>query len=163
MINYPFVYPSAKENAPDVFKVMKAAKYPQVEASIPSAPPLGGINIGVSSFSENKDLAFDAIECLIQPENQLATATAGGLPPVREDLYDEKEIETIYPGFSQIVRQSIADAAARPSESPAYQDISLAIQSAIHPTTDIDPQDPSATYDQLREKLEQAINREGLL
>ena len=30
-INYPFVYPSAKENAPDIFKVMKAAKYPQVD------------------------------------------------------------------------------------------------------------------------------------
>ena len=28
MINYPFVYPSAKENAPDVFKQMGAAKLP---------------------------------------------------------------------------------------------------------------------------------------
>ena len=82
---------------------------------------------------------------------------------MREDLYDSKEIEEIYPGFSQIIRDSIADGAARPSESPAYQDISLAIQDAIHPTTDIDPEDPGATYDELQEKLEQAINREGLL
>ena len=52
MINYPFVYPSAKENAPDVFKVMKAAKYPQVDPSLPSTPPLGGINLGVSAYSE---------------------------------------------------------------------------------------------------------------
>ena len=82
---------------------------------------------------------------------------------MREDLYDSKEIKKVYPGFSQIIRKSIADAAARPSESPAYQDISLAIQTAVHPTTDIDPEDPSATYDDLRELLEQAINREGLL
>ena len=163
MINYPFVYPSAKEEAPDLFKVMKAAKYPAVDEGTPSAPPLGGINLGVSAYSQNQDLAYEAIECLIQPENQLATATAGGLPPVREDLYDTKEIDEIYPGFSQIIRDSIADGAARPSESPAYQDISLAIQDAIHPTTDIDPEDPGATYDELQEKLEQAINREGLL
>jgi multiple sugar transport system substrate-binding protein len=163
MINYPFVYPSAEENAPDVFKVMKAAKYPQVDPGIPSAPPLGGINLGVSAFSENKDLAYQAIECLIEPENQIATASAGGLPPVREDLFDTKDIEKVYPGFSQIIRKSIADAAPRPSESPAYQDISLAIQDAIHPTTDIDPNDPSSTYDDLRSNLEDAVNREGLL
>jgi multiple sugar transport system substrate-binding protein len=162
-INYPFVYPSAKENAPDIFKVMKAAKYPQVDEGIPSAPPLGGINLGVSAYSENQDLAFEAIECLINPESQIDTAVAGGLPPVREDLYDSKEIQEAYPGFSDLIRQSIDDAAARPSESPAYADISLAIQEAIHPTTDIDPDDPGATYDQLRDLLEQAVNREGLL
>ncbi len=80
MINYPFVYPSAEENAPDIFKVMKAAKYPGISPDIPSAPPLGGINLGVSAFSENKDLAFEAIECLVGAENQIATADAGGLP-----------------------------------------------------------------------------------
>ncbi len=163
MINYPFVYPSAKENAPDIFKVMKAAKYPQVDPSLPSAPPLGGINLGVSAFSENQDLAFQAIQCLIKPENQIATAVAGGLPPVREDLFDSPEIKKAYPGFSDLIKQSIEDAAARPSESPAYQDISLAIQEGIHPTTDIDPNDPGATYDELRGLLEDAINREGLL
>ena len=163
MINYPFVFPSAEAEAPDIFKVMKAAKYPAIDAGTPSAPPLGGVNLGVSAFSDNQDLAWKAVECLVGAENQLATAEAGGLPPVREDLYDSKEIEKVYPGFSQIIRESIADAAARPSESPAYQDISLAIQGAVHPTTEIDPEDPGATYDQLRELLEQAINREGLL
>ena len=163
MINYPFVYPSAEAEAPDIFKVMKAAKYPAIDPGTPSAPPLGGVNLGVSAFSENQDLAWKAVECLVGAENQLATAEAGGLPPVREDLYDSKQIEKVYPGFSQIIGESIADAAARPSESPAYQDISLAIQNAVHPTTEIDPDDPSATYDELRELLEQAINREGLL
>jgi multiple sugar transport system substrate-binding protein len=163
MLNYPFVYPSAEAEAPDIFKVMKAAKYPQVDASRPSAPPLGGINLGVSAFSENKDLTFEAIECLIQPENQLEIASAGGLPPVREDLYDEKEINEVYPGFAALIRDSINDAVPRPSESPAYQDISLAIQRAVHPTTEIDPQDPATTYEDLRDLLEQAINREGLL
>jgi multiple sugar transport system substrate-binding protein len=162
-INYPFVYPSAQENAPDIFKVMKAAKYPAVDPGTPSAPPLGGINLGVSAYSENQDVAWEAVKCLVQADNQIAIATSGGLPPVREDLYDSKEIEKVYPGFSQLIRQSIEDAAARPSESPAYQDISLAIQEALHPTTDIDPDDPGPTYEELRDLLEKAINREGLL
>jgi len=163
MINYPFVYPSAEGEAPEVFKVMKAAKYPRVDRNRPSAPPLGGINLGVSAFSENKELAFEAIECLVQPQNQLEIAGAGGLPPVREDVYDSKQIDEVYPGFAGLIRSSIETAVPRPSESPAYQDIALAIQRAVHPTTDIDPEDPAPTYEDLRDKLEQAIKREGLL
>ena len=162
MVNYPFVYPSAEENAPKIFEQMEAAKYPRVTEDEPSAPPLGGINIAVSSYSAKADEAFDAIECLIQPENQIAIAKAGGLPPVREDIYDRPEIEDVYPGFADLIRQSIQDAAPRPSESPAYQDLSLAIQRAIDPT-EIDPDNPTPTYEELRKRVEQAVKREGLL
>ena len=163
MVNYPFVYPSAKEGAPEIFKNMGAAKYPKVERDIDSRPPLGGINLGVSSFSKKKDLAFEAIQCMIKPENQITIAELGGLPPVREDVYDQPEIKKIYPGFAQLIRESIADAGPRPSESPAYQDLSLAIQRGVHPVTEIDPQDPQETYDRLRDLVERAIKREGLL
>ena len=163
MINYPFVYPSAKENAPEVFKNIGAAKYPRVDADKESRPPLGGINIGVSSFSKNKDLAFEAIECMVKPENQTTIAEMGGLPPVREDIYDSPEIEKIYPGFANLIRESIADAGPRPSESPAYQDLSLGIQRGVHPVTGINPDNPDETYKTLRDFVEQAIKREGLL
>jgi len=163
MINYPFVYPSAKSNAPDVFKVMGAAKYPQVDADKPSKPPIGGINIGVSAYSKHPKEAFAAVECLVKPENQLEVAKLGGLPPVRSDVYDKPEIDSIYPGYADVVRDSIKDAAPRPSESPAYQDLSLAIQRAVHPTTQIDAQDPGPAYDKLRDYVQKAIDRKGLL
>src|SRR3712207_7635292 len=51
-----------------------------------------------------------AIECMVKPENQLTIAEMGGLPPVREDLYDEPEIEKIYPGFAEQIRESISTA-----------------------------------------------------
>ena len=162
-INYPFVYPSAKENAPDVFKQMGVAQFPAVDAGRPSKPPIGGINIGVSSFSKHKAQAFAAIECLVKPENQLEVATLGGLPPVREDLYDQPEIDKVYPGFADQIRDAIRNAAPRPSQSPAYQDLSLAIQRAVHPTTKIDPRNPQDTYDTLRDNVEKAVKREGLL
>ena len=163
MINYSFVYPSAKSNAPDIFKQMAAAKYPQVDPSKPAKPPIGGINIGVSAYSKHPAEAFAAAQCLVKPENQLQVAELGGLPPVRSDLYDQPEIEKAFPGFAQVVKESIESAAPRPSESPAYQDLSLAIQRAVHPTTDIDPANPQAAYDKLRDYVQKAIKREGLL
>jgi multiple sugar transport system substrate-binding protein len=162
MLNYPFVYPSAKENAPDVFKQMEATTYPAVVEGEPSAPPLGGINLGISKFSENSDLAFEAAACMVQPENQLTAATLGGLPPTNEDAYDSKEIEEAYPGFSDLIKTSIENAAPRPV-TPAYTDLSLAIQSALHPIGDVDPEDVTEVYDSLKEYVEQAVKREGLL
>ena len=164
MINYPFVYPSAKSNRPKtVFPHMAEARYPQVDPSKPSKPPIGGINIGVSAYSKHPQEAFAAVRCLVRPENQLEVATLGGLPPVRSDLYDRPAIRKIYPGFSDLIRTSIQGAAPRPSISPAYQDLSLAIQRALHPTTKIDPDNVEPTYDELRDKVRQAIKREGLL
>jgi multiple sugar transport system substrate-binding protein len=175
MVNYPYVYPSAKGNveaqksaagrrrARQVFENMRAAKYPQVEADRPSKPPIGGINVGVSKFSRHPAEAFAATECLVRPENQIEVAKLGGLPPVRADLYDRPELKRIYPGYADVIRRSIQDAAPRPSESPAYQDLSLAVQRAVHPTTKIDPRDPEPTYDELRDKVEKAVKREGLL
>jgi multiple sugar transport system substrate-binding protein len=161
MLNYPFVYPSAKENAPDVFKQMEAAIYPAIDAGKPSRPPLGGINLGVSAFSDNKELTYEAIKCLVQPDNQLTAATLGGLPPTNEDVYASKKIEEPYPGFSDLIKESIDNAAPRPV-TPAYTDLSLAIQRSLHPPGDIDPADVQAKYDELVEAVEKAVNREGL-
>jgi multiple sugar transport system substrate-binding protein len=162
-INYPFVYPSAKENNPEVFKQMGAAQFPAVEAGKPSKPPIGGINIGVSAYSKHQAEAFAASECLVKPENQLEVAKLGGLPPVREDLYDRPEMQQVYPTFVNQIRDAIKNAAPRPSQSPAYQDLSLAIQRAVHPTTNIDPKNPAAAYEKLRDNVEKAVKREGLL
>lgn len=159
-LNYPFVFPAAKENAPEVYEQMAAAKYPRVDASRPSNPPLGGFNLGVSSFAKDPDRAWDAIECLVSERNQLEVTKLEGLPPVRPDLFGRKPVREAYPGFADTVRESIEDAEPRPSESPAYQDVSLAIQRALHPLTKLDP---AKAYDELREKVQQAIDREGLL
>lgn len=164
MLNYPFVYPSAKSNAPDVFKQIAAAKYPQVDPNLPSKPPLGGINVAVSSYSKHQAKAWEAIKCLVKPDNQLAIAKAGGLPPVSSQVYDDPELDkTVYPGFANLIKSSIEDAGPRPSESPAYQDLSLAVQAGVHPVTGIDPNDPQAAYNKLKDKVQQAVDRKGLL
>jgi multiple sugar transport system substrate-binding protein len=162
MLNYPFVYPSAEENAPDVFKNLGQAPYPRVDENRPSAPPLGGINLGVAAYSNHKEQAFEAIKCLRQPENQIEIATKGGLPPVNEGLYDEDQIDEVYPGFAKLVREAIDDAAPRPV-TPAYQDLSLSIQRTLHPVGDIPIDEVGERVEELRERVETALNVEGVL
>jgi multiple sugar transport system substrate-binding protein len=161
MLNYPFVYPSAKADAPSIFKNMGFARYPRVVPSKPSRPPLGGINLGVSAYSTHQPQAFEAIRCLVQPSNQIIAAKLGGLPPTDRKVYSTKAVRSAYPGFANLIKTSIEAAAPRP-RTPAYQDVSLAIQDSVQPPDSIDPNDPGSAYDTLKGNLEDAVARRGL-
>ncbi|HEU4736213.1 MAG TPA: ABC transporter substrate-binding protein [Solirubrobacterales bacterium] len=162
MTNYTFAYASASEEAPEIAKKMGFARFPGIDADRPSKPPLGGFNLAVSSFSENKDIAFDAATCLAEGKSQLTATELDGLPPSRSDLYATKLVTEAYPGFAELVKRSIEDAGPRPSTA-AYQDVSLAVQRSLHPPDKIDPEDASSVYEELRSNLEDAVKREGLL
>lgn len=162
MVNYTFAYGSAKENAPKVAENMGAARYPGIVEGRESKPPLGGFNLGISSFSEKADLAYEAANCLTAPAQQLVVTELDGLAPARADLYDDPKVKKAFPGFADLVRESIRSAGPRPV-TPAYQDVSLSIQSALHPPTKIDPRDVKPTYDELKDKVEKGVKREGLL
>jgi multiple sugar transport system substrate-binding protein len=162
MTNYTFAYASASEEAPEIAKVMGFARFPRVDASRPSKPPLGGFNLAVSSYSENKDVAFDAAACLAGRESQLTAVELDGLPPSRSDLYTSKVVTEAYPGFAALVKESIEGSGPRPTTA-AYQDVSLAIQRTLHPPDEIDPEDASSVYEELKSNLEDAVKREGVL
>jgi multiple sugar transport system substrate-binding protein len=158
MVNYPFIYPSAKENAPDVFEEIGAARYPGISADEPSKPPLGGINLAVGAFSKAPKEAFDAAMCLRRPENQLLATELGGLPPTQEDLYASDEVKKAYPEFAPLMLESIKAAAPRPA-TPAYSDVSLAVQTVLHPPDSV----TAAKAGELRDTIRKALKSEGLL
>ena len=162
MTNYTFAYASAQAEAPEIGKNMGFARFPEVEPGTPSKPPLGGFNLAVSSYSENKDVAFDAAACLAGEQSQLTAVELDGLPPSRSDLYTDKVVTKAYPGFAELVKESIENSGPRPT-TPAYQDVSLAVQRSLHPPDKIDPEDTESIYDELKENLEDAVKREGLL
>jgi multiple sugar transport system substrate-binding protein len=162
MTNYTFAYASAQSEAPDIGKNMGFARFPEVVAGTPSKPPLGGFNLAVSSFSKNKDVAFEAAACLADEKSQKTAVELDGLPPSRSDLYATKEVQKAYPGFANLVKESIEGAGPRPT-TPAYQDVSLAVQRTLHPPDKIDPDDASSIYDELKSNVEDAVKREGLL
>jgi multiple sugar transport system substrate-binding protein len=162
MTNYTFAFASAQSEAPEIGKEMGFARFPRVDPSKPSKPPLGGFNLAVSAFSDNKDVAFDAAACLAGKDSQLTAVELDGLPPSRADLYTDKAVTKAYPGFAQLVKESIEAAGPRPT-TPAYQDVSLAVQRSLHPPDKIDPEDTESIYDELKSNLEDAVKREGLL
>ena len=162
MTNYTFAYASAAAEAPDIGKVMGYARFPQVDPNTPSKPPLGGFNLAVSAFSENKDVAFEAAACLANKESQKTAVELDGLPPSRSDLYTDKVVTKAYPGFAQLVKESIEGSGPRPT-TPAYQDVSLAVQRSLHPPNKIDAEDTESIFDELKENVEDAVKREGLL
>jgi multiple sugar transport system substrate-binding protein len=151
-VNYPFVYPSAAALGGDFQKNMGWARYPRTEKDKPSRPPLGGINIGVSKYSETPDLAFQAAECIANEKHQGDAAELGGLPPTTEAVYNTAQVKKAYP-FADLLRQSIEAAAPRPV-TPAYSDISLAIQKTYSPPDGIDP---NGIVQELKDRIEKAV------
>ena len=149
-VNYTFIYPSAEAIEGFQDKI-GWARYPRTDKDKESRPPLGGLNIAVSEFSENQDLAFEAAECLASPEHQALSAELGGLPPTTESVYDDPKVQKAFP-FADELRESIDAAAPRPV-TPAYSDISLAIQKTYHPPDAIDP---DGLAERLRDRIDKA-------
>jgi trehalose/maltose transport system substrate-binding protein len=150
-INYPYIYPSAAPLKGGFQKKIGWARWPAVDPGRPSRPPLGGINLGVGGFSKHPALAFKAAECLAQSKNQVVAAQKGGLPPTLTALYKDAAVRKSYP-FADLLSESIAAAAPRPI-SPAYSDISQAIQKSFHPENQIDP---NGIESKLKDRLKKA-------
>jgi multiple sugar transport system substrate-binding protein len=159
--NYTFAFASAKENAPEINEQMGAAPFPKVNSN-PAKPPLGGFNLAVSNYSDHKAEAFEAALCLSNEKSELTAVELDGLPPSHENLYTNNVVEKAYPGFAGLVKEMIEAAGARPV-TPAYQDVTSAIQRALHPPESIPAEHVEGKYDELKEDLEQAVKREGLL
>jgi multiple sugar transport system substrate-binding protein len=158
MVNYPFVYPSARENTPELFDHLQWARWPGVYDGEESRVTIGGFNIGVSAFTDHPDLAFEAAACIVDPRHQKTAAIDGGLPPTNAELYDDPQIREQYP-FADLIRSELQNGAIRPV-NPIYNDISLAVQRTLHPMSSIDP---DADLDRLREAIGDALESRGLL
>ncbi len=150
-MNYTFIYPAAAE-IKGFQKKIGWARWPRVEPDEPSHVTLGGINLGVGAYSKNPDLAFEAAECLARPEQPDRRITAaGGLAPTTEALYDDPKVKKALP-FAELMRESLDDGAPRPV-TPAYSDISLAIQKTFHPPAEVEP---GKIVDKLQDRLDKA-------
>jgi multiple sugar transport system substrate-binding protein len=158
MVNYTYVWPSARANAPEVAAHMGWARWPAVVAGRPSRVTVGGINLGVAAYSRHPDLAFDAAACIASESNQRLAATLGGLPPTIAALYDDREVRATFP-FAQLLRETLRDAVQRP-QTPLYADVSLAISHTLHPMRNIDPE---VDVGRLRKAVNRALHSQGLL
>jgi multiple sugar transport system substrate-binding protein len=158
MANYPYVWPSAHRNVPEIAAHMAFARLPAVYENRPGRAVMGGINLGIGAHTRYPKLALAAAECLTSSPNQILAAVKGGLPPTVDALYDTPEVRRRFP-FADILRETLHDAVLRP-RSPLYNDISLAIGRTLHPLRKLDPEADTA---RLRNAVERALHSEGLL
>ncbi len=157
-INYPFVYPSAQKDDPKIAAKMGYAAYPRVNAGTPARVTIGGINLGVSAHSTHPAAAFEAAACMTGRQYQLLNATKGGLPPVLASLYDDPAVAKAYP-FHALIKQQLSTYGIRP-KTPAYSDVSLAIQKTLSPPSAVNP---SSAVNQLRSQIKAALSSGALL
>ncbi|KAF0964249.1 Trehalose-binding lipoprotein LpqY [Rhodococcus sp. T7] len=182
-VNWPFVLPGMIENAEkgdlpfiddkgnptsvdtgntvltvDGQQNFLPAPYPSVIPGRPAEVTIGGFNVAVAKTSQHPDLAFEAVSCLRNEENQRNNAVKGGVPPTLANLYDDPAFQEAYPAWRE-VRESLDTASVRPV-SPAYQSISTLITATLNPVGDIDP---PRTVDELAEQVRKAVNSEGLI
>ena len=157
-INYPFVWPSAQKDVPKIAKEMGYAPYPSVIAGQPAHVTIGGINLAVSRYSAHPADAFAAITCLANRQHQTVDAVKGGLPPTIGSLYDDPALAKPYP-FHQLIKQQLSTYGIRP-KTPAYSDVSLAIQKTLSPPDAINPK---TALKQLTSDIKAALSSGSLL
>nr|WP_154923264.1 extracellular solute-binding protein [Microbacterium testaceum] len=137
MVNWPFVYPAMQGAAPEVIDDLGWAVYPRVDAVTPAAPPVGGINLGVGAYSEHTDLAWQAVACIVTPENQAQYFVTNGNPPSNLAAYDDAEVTEKFP-MADTIAESLQLGAPRP-QTPYYNEISIGLQRTWHPPNAVSP------------------------
>ncbi|SFK49749.1 extracellular solute-binding protein [Geodermatophilus ruber] len=144
MVNWPFVWGRALSAVEagtldaSVPEDYGWAIYPRVVEDQPSAPPYGGINLGIGAFSQNVDAAYEAAECIVSEENQAYYFTTNGNPAAKASVYDDSEVLEVFPQ-APVIRESLELAASRP-QTVYYSEVSGALQREYHPATAIDPE-----------------------
>lgn len=165
MTNWTFVYknyePSdANDYTQEQFDDLGWARYPQTVQGEESAPPVGGIDIGVGAYTAYPDLAREAAACITSVENQVELAVTDGLMPATQSGYDAPQLAEAYPpDLLELFRTSVDEGGPRP-KSAFYATVSGAIQATWHPPAGVDPQ---STPEESEEYLQAVLEGKALL
>jgi multiple sugar transport system substrate-binding protein len=158
MVNWPYVYQAAKSAvasgalSQSVVDDIGWARYPRVDASMPSKPPLGGIDLAIGKFTSHPDEALAAVRCITSLESNVQYMVESGNPAARAGAYDDPAVREAFP-MADLIRDSINDAGPRPF-TPYYGDVSTSVQRTWHPATSVRaPQTPEKTDTYMSEVL----------
>jgi multiple sugar transport system substrate-binding protein len=154
LVNWTYIFHNYDETAPDVAQDIGYTRYPQSVEGQESRPPYGGIGIGVSEFSDDKELALEAAACLVNPENQGINADMTGNMPASTAGYDYPALKESYPEDLLALFQESVDAAAPRSVTPYWSDISSSLQNTWHPSADVTSETPPESQAFTQEVLE---------
>jgi trehalose/maltose transport system substrate-binding protein len=148
MVNWPYVWPAAQAAVHDgelkraTLADIGWARYPRVDATRASRPPLGGIDLGVGAYSQHPQLALAAARCITSTANQTYYFLHDGNPAARAKVYGDPRVVKAFP-MAPLLRQSLEAAAPRP-RSDVYGDLSAALQRSFHPPSSVNSSTPAA-------------------
>lgn len=164
MVNWPYVwaaFDAAIEQGalPKNFKDDIAwTRYPRVLEDTESATPSGGASLAIGAFTQNADLAVEAIRCLRDARSQKEYMQTTGNPAAMEAIYDDPDIQKQFPMY-EALKEGLTDAGPRPV-TPYYGDVTGVIQQSYHPP---DTLNPDSTPTETAEFLESVLSNEQLL
>jgi multiple sugar transport system substrate-binding protein len=128
--NWPYVYGQASVPGPG----NKVAGKFGVEAlpgpDGPGSSSLGGANLAISAYSRHQRTALAFVKFLTSLPSEREVLIKGSLPPVWASLYAQPSLVRRFP-YLPVLEQAILSAKPRP-EVPEYNQLSLAISSAVH-------------------------------
>ncbi len=158
MLNWPYVYAAMKENGVPFMDDIAWTTYPRVDADKESAPPFGGIELGVNSASQKQELAWKAIQCITSEQHQKTYMLGTGNPASRSAVFDDPEVREQFP-MADAIRTSLDSAVQRP-RTAYYGDLSTAIQRTWSPP---DAVNPATTPRESTELILKVLRGEALL
>jgi multiple sugar transport system substrate-binding protein len=148
--NWPYVYSLANKTDGSSKIAGKFQVAPIPGLSGPGVSTLGGHNMGISTYSQNKGTALAFIQWWNTAENQKANTISTSNAPTWTALYTDADLTSQFQ-YLPVLKASIDKAQARP-KAVKYGDVTLAIQdaayNALNGTTA-----PKAAMDDLQTKL----------
>jgi multiple sugar transport system substrate-binding protein len=159
MVNWTFPYGGFKTDK-KVLDDLGWARYPQTVQGERSRPPIGGINVGISKFAKEPDLAAKAVQCITSEAEQVTYAIDTANMPAREAAYDAAKLREQFPAdLLELFRNSIDSAGPRPA-SAYWATIVNATLAQWHPANSVNP---DTTPESSASFIEQALQGEVLL
>ena len=152
--NWPYVYglASKTDGSSKVAGKFDVAPLPGITQSGVSS--LGGANLGIAKYAENKGTAADFLKFMALEETQKQDFLAASEPPTLQSLYSDPDIVKKYP-YTPTLLKSIETAKPRP-KAVQYGDVTLAIQDAAYGALQGQTQ-PDAALQALQAKLQTLI------
>jgi|Deesub1362B_J571_1020462.scaffolds.fasta_scaffold00353_27 multiple sugar transport system substrate-binding protein len=123
-----------------------------------SAATLGGWHIGISKYSDNKDVAWEFIKFVMSYEQQKGFAMNLGWNPGRTDVYNDPDVVAKAPHLKEL-RAVFENAVPRPIV-PYYPQLSKIIQKYINAAL-AGKMTPKEALDQAQKEVEDLIKQYG--
>ena len=118
---------------------------------LPSAPPLGGANLSIGTYTKYPEQALALVECINAEPKATKYMLDESEPSPYAASYDDPEVRENYPN-ADLIRESIAEGGPRPL-TPFYVDVAGSIFQTWHPPASVTAETPAKTDEFMAEVL----------